>query len=191
MKNNKDRGYVYVMSNPSMPNLLKIGVTQNSVEERKRNLSQHTGVPTPFQVEYECEVEDCYGIEKSIKSIFAPCRVNPKKEFYNVNVPQVVALLQLVEIRNTTEEATAELADSKRNPRFRFAEMNIPEGADLHFVKDEDVVVKVIANNKVLWNDKRYSLSKLTKKLMGYIVRPLQFWKYDDVNLLDIYNATY
>ena len=37
MKNNKDRGYVYVMSNPSMPNLLKIGVTQNSVEERKRN----------------------------------------------------------------------------------------------------------------------------------------------------------
>ena len=191
MKNNKDRGYVYVMSNPSMPNLLKIGVTQNSVEERKRNLSQHTGVPTPFQVEYECEVEDCYGIEKLIKSIFAPCRVNPKKEFYNVNVPQVVALLQLVEIRNTTEEATAELADSKRNPRFRFAEMNIPEGADLHFVKDEDVVVKVIANNKVLWNDKRYSLSKLTKKLMGYIVRPLQFWKYVDVILLDIYKATY
>ena len=41
------------------------------------------------------------------------------------------------------------------------------------------------------YNDKILSLSALTKKLTGYIVRPVQYWTYDDRNLLNIYNATY
>lgn len=184
-------GYVYIMSNPSMPQMVKIGVTQQTVEKRLKALSKPTGVPTPFQVEYECEVEDCYKVETALKTIFSPYKVSDNREFFQVTVPQITAVLQLVERKNTTKEATANETTSKRNPRFNFGVMNIPVGAQLVFVQNDNVIVDVIENNKVLYNGKKQSLSALTGKLLGYIVRPLQYWTYNGMNLLDIYQATY
>lgn len=45
-------GHVYILSNPSMPGIYKIGSTKHHPAERARDLSSHTGVPTPFKVEY-------------------------------------------------------------------------------------------------------------------------------------------
>jgi len=45
------KGYVYVLSNPRMPGLLKIGSTTRRVEERVEELNSATGVPTRFTVE--------------------------------------------------------------------------------------------------------------------------------------------
>jgi T5orf172 domain len=44
-------GYVYVLSNPAMPNLLKIGCTTGSLERRINQLTSATGVPEPFILE--------------------------------------------------------------------------------------------------------------------------------------------
>src|SRR5581483_11866894 len=48
-----DNGYVYVLSNATMPGLLKIGKTTRSSDERARELSRSTSVPSRFVVEYE------------------------------------------------------------------------------------------------------------------------------------------
>lgn len=45
------KGYVYVLSNPKMPGLVKIGCTTRRVEERVQELNAASGVPTPFTVE--------------------------------------------------------------------------------------------------------------------------------------------
>ena len=185
------QGSVYILSNPSMPNIVKIGVTQDSVENRCKTISKPTGVPTPFEVEYECTVSDCYKIEKALQAAFAPYKVSENREFFKVTATQVIAILQLVQTVNTTEEATAGQPETKRNPRFRFAEMNIPVGATLVFVQNEDIKVTVTANNNVLYNGKEQALSVLTRELIGYIVRPLQYWTYDGRNLLDVYQETY
>lgn len=187
----KKQGYVYVLSNPSMPKMVKIGVTQQTVEKRLKALSRPTGVPTPFQVEYECEVEDCYKVEAALKAIFGPYRVSDNREFFQVAASQIIAVLQLVEHKNTTKEATANETASKRNPRFNFEAMNIPVGAQLSFMQNDSIVADVTENNKVLCNGKEQSLSALTCELLGYIVRPLQYWSYNGMNLLDIYRATY
>ena len=86
---------------------------------------------------------------------------------------------------------TAAQPEAKRNPRFAFDKMGIPDGAELVFVRNNNIKATVGENNKVKYNDKILSLSALTKKLTGYIVRPVQYWTYDDRNLLNIYNATY
>lgn len=188
------QGSVYVLSNPSMPGIIKIGVTQDSVENRCRTISKATGVPTPFEVEYECTVDDCYNVEKALQAAFAPYRVNENREFFKVATTQVIAILQLVQIGNTTEEATADQPETKRNPRFKFAEMNIPVGAKLLFTQDETVKATVTANNNVVrdgGDGREVALSTLSRELIGYIVRPLQYWTYDGRNLLEIYNATY
>lgn len=173
-----------------MPNLVKIGVTDN-VKERIKNLSQRTAIPTPFEVEYECMVEDCYKVEKALQAAFAPYRVNENREFFKIKTAQVTAILQLIQTENTTEEATADQAEVKRNPRFKFLDMKIPVGADLVFVQDNEIKATVCENNNVIHNGKEWSLSALTRKLIGYIVRPLQYWTYNDKNLLDVYRETY
>lgn len=184
------QGFVYVLSNPSMPNLVKIGVT-NNVKERIKNLSRGTAIPTPFEVEYECMVEDCYKVEKALQAAFAPYRVNENREFFKVKTTQVTAVLQLVQTKNTTEEATADQTEAKRNPRFKFIDMKIPIGADLIFTQDNEIKATVAENNNITYNGKEWSLSALTRELIGYIVRPLQYWMYNDKNLLEVYRETY
>lgn len=43
-------GFVYIMRNPSMPHIVKIGFTTIDPHQRAKDLSSHTGVPTPFRV---------------------------------------------------------------------------------------------------------------------------------------------
>ena len=44
-------GYLYILSNPSMPGLLKIGLTTRPVLDRVEELNAATGVPTAFKIE--------------------------------------------------------------------------------------------------------------------------------------------
>ena len=48
-------GYVYCFSNPSMPDLLKVGFTERTPDERISDLYT-TGVPTPFVIEFAKKV---------------------------------------------------------------------------------------------------------------------------------------
>jgi hypothetical protein len=41
--------FIYVLSNPSFPGLLKIGYTRKDIGIRVKDLSKATGVPTPFK----------------------------------------------------------------------------------------------------------------------------------------------
>jgi hypothetical protein len=42
--------WVYVLSNPTLPAMLKIGYTKNQPEERARQISNATGVALPYKV---------------------------------------------------------------------------------------------------------------------------------------------
>ena len=67
MENNK--GYVYVMINPSYEGLVKIGKTTKDPEERAKELSSATGVATPFIVVYKRVFNDCSIAESLIHNI--------------------------------------------------------------------------------------------------------------------------
>jgi hypothetical protein len=44
-------GFVYLLSNPLMPDVVKIGSTTRLVEDRVQELNSATGVPAPFKIE--------------------------------------------------------------------------------------------------------------------------------------------
>ena len=80
-----------------MPNMVKIGKTTRNVELRLADLYS-TGVPLPFECEYAAKVKDVDKTEKAFHSAFSPNRVNPKREFFNIDPEQSIAVLELMAI---------------------------------------------------------------------------------------------
>lgn len=78
------RGYVYILSNPSMPRLLKIGKTTRDVYQRADELHQ-TGVPTPFKVEEYFETPDCDALEATVHQKLSEHRVSVGREFFRID----------------------------------------------------------------------------------------------------------
>lgn len=86
------KGYVYVLSNPSMPGLVKIGRTVRSVEGRANELYQ-TGVPTPFVVEHDVLSPNCAELEALAHAAFSEFRVGDGREFFRVSADEVRTFL--------------------------------------------------------------------------------------------------
>ena len=82
-------GFIYILSNPSHPGLLKIGQTGKDPEERRKELGS-TGVVEDFVLEYRALSEDYASIEREIHRALASVRTNPKKEFFSISVPEAV-----------------------------------------------------------------------------------------------------
>ena len=76
-------GWVYILSNPAMPGLLKIGYTDRDPFARAKEISQVTGVPFDFVVEYQIYVSDPYVAEQKIHKNLLSVRVNYNREFFS------------------------------------------------------------------------------------------------------------
>lgn len=83
--------FIYILSNDSMPGLLKIGRTSRSVEERVREVSSATGIPSPFTTEYSIGVQDGVLAEKEIHTLLNAYRYNRQREFFEIDLEQAIA----------------------------------------------------------------------------------------------------
>jgi len=77
-------GYVYVLSNASMPGLLKIGRSINGGKSRARNIYQ-TGVPSPFVLEFEIFVDCAVTVEALVHEKLDGFRLSESREFFQVD----------------------------------------------------------------------------------------------------------
>ena len=91
------KGYVYVLSNPSMPGLVKIGRSKVGGNSRGKQMYKgDTGVPTPFELEFECLFDDCIEAEAMLHDELGHLRVNPQREFFKMDEDEaVVAVLSM------------------------------------------------------------------------------------------------
>tara|TARA_Y100000588_G_scaffold339576_1_gene382385 strand:+ start:898 stop:1308 length:411 start_codon:yes stop_codon:yes gene_type:complete len=76
------KGYVYILTNPMMPRLIKISRTTNKPDERAADLSKSSGVPAKYEVAFSVLVSDCEYVEKTIHKKLSPERPNPYREFF-------------------------------------------------------------------------------------------------------------
>lgn len=89
-----DQQWVYIMSNDSMPGLLKIGMTTTSPQQRNRELGSATGVPTPFRLEYSIEVSNARQVEQVIHRELSAYRVNRRREFFEMDLKLAIRTLR-------------------------------------------------------------------------------------------------
>lgn len=86
-------GYIYVLSNPGMPGLLKVGFTLRDVAARAQEL-ETTGVPYKFIIEYEVAVKDVEYMERHVHSALSKFHVN--KEWFRCDVLTCVSIIERI-----------------------------------------------------------------------------------------------
>jgi len=93
MSNN--RGYIYVLANSAMPDLIKVGKTTRAPVERAKELSQVTGIPTPFIVVYEQLVNNCDTAEEFLHTILKQkgYRESENREFFRASASEVIKII--------------------------------------------------------------------------------------------------
>ena len=182
-------GIVYLLTNPVMPGLVKIGMTtQEDIDKRMKELYT-TGVPVPFECQFACKVKkgDCAKIEKALHTAFAPQRINANREFFRIQVEQAKAILELFHHTDVTEEVSDEIESD-------FYEMGMQKGDILQWKDDPTITVTIVSERRISYEGEETSISSLSAKLKGYKVKhiaPGAHWLYKEKLLSDIYDETY
>lgn len=88
----KRGGFVYILSNPMFPGLLKIGMTTNAPSVRANELSS-TASPEPFEVLFYIECEDPLRAEREAHQRLSGKRHAKNREFFKADLEEAIDVL--------------------------------------------------------------------------------------------------
>lgn len=108
----EDLGFVYVMANPAMPDLVKIGKTARVPDGRAREL-QSTGVPTSFEIIYFGMFECHSFVEQKAHRTLSAERETENREFFRVKSEVAVAAIRSAAGTPAVYEFLTELDEAK------------------------------------------------------------------------------
>lgn len=138
------KGYVYVLSNPSMPGLVKIGRSIHGGRQRANQLFQ-TGIPTPFHLEFEILVDDHDDIESLVHENLWQYREDERREFFRIPASDaVLAVLKAVAATFDHGIDHVDLTDSLIDVRCVAHKLGVP---------DPDIARAVSCISEFAWRD--------------------------------------
>ena len=200
-----NEGIVYVLKNPAFPNLVKIGITTRDQVSIRMSELYTTGVPLPFKCVFAGKVDDPKKVESALHHAFTNTRVNPSREFFDIDESQAIAILRLLiseevtpivsdeleKVDEVSKNASKKYTRSKRPP-LNFVEMGIKIGESIS-TADGLKSCKIVEEKKVEYDNEIMSLTRLTRKLkdLDYDFQPGPHWFYKGKSLKEIYDETY
>ena len=169
------KGYIYIMTNPALQNMVKIGYATD-VETRRKQLST-TALPYDYEVyatyETSGKLED-KKLHKLIDNLNPDLRVSKNREFFIMAAEEAYELLETIATISGSQDKLCKVKQTPnavtqktKKPAINFAKCGIPVGAELVFVEDASVRVIVESDRKVLYNDEITSLSAVAGKIKG------------------------
>ena len=194
------KGYIYIMTNPCLQDMVKIGYATD-VEERRKQLST-TALPYEYEIyaTYETpgKLED-KKLHKLIDKLNPDLRVSKSREFFIMSPDDAFGLLESIAaisgsldklklVQNVAAQA-AKSQNTKR-PAINFSKCNIPVGAELVFKEDENIKAIVVDEHKVLYHDELTSLSAIAKSIKGFPVAGPAYFTYKGKSLSEILRET-
>lgn len=199
-KTGSTEGFVYVLTNASMPGFVKIGLTQQDDLQVRLKQLDVTSTPLPFECNYAARVPDCRRLERALHFVFGEKRTRLNREFFQVDPELVRAIIELVAIRQedvsdseqaiTPEQRVAiDEVKGERAARLTFDRLGLKPGDQLVFAKDPAVTCTVAGPKTVLFRGEEQSLSAaalISVREMGYnwtTVRGAEYWLHNGVKL--------
>ncbi|MCM1531715.1 MAG: GIY-YIG nuclease family protein [Bacteroides sp.] len=180
--NNKEKGYVYILTNPSFKeDWVKIGKSSRPVDVRSKELD-NTAVPLPFDIFATIQTCKYNEVEKLVHKMIdrlTDLRIRQNREFFNVS-PQM-ALEIFKDIESTIDDAEVTLYHENKpirkdtdviprqrevkRPRFKFSMCGIKIGELVTFIPT-GTVVKVATDDAVEYDGRIYKLSPFVGTFM-------------------------
>lgn len=186
MSDNKEIGYVYILTNPSFrEDWVKIGKSSRPVDVRSKELD-NTAVPLPFEIFATIKTVKYNEVEKHVhKTIdrLTDLRIRQNREFFNVS-PQL-ALEIFIDIAKMIDDAViTRYKDNKpinesmkengevfneqtkiaKRGRFKFSMVNIKVGE--YIITPTNLQVKVASDDTVEYDGRIYKLSPFVGTFM-------------------------
>lgn len=191
------KGYIYIMTNPALKGMVKIGYATD-VEIRRKQLST-TALPYDYEVyatyETSGNLED-KKLHKMIDNLNPDLRVSKSREFFVMSPEEAYELLESIAVISGTKDKlkkTKIAAKEKqivRRPAIKFTECGIPIGAELVFTEDPTLTVKVVSDRKVEYNNEITSLSGIVSKIKGHAMQGPLYFSYNGRLLTEIAEET-
>jgi hypothetical protein len=96
--------FVYVLVNKSIPGMCKIGMTVRDVDERAKEISSATGVPTPWIPVYSFKCFDSYKLEQEIHKHLDAIRVSHNREMFEIASVDAIKIVKQLGEKYTSYE---------------------------------------------------------------------------------------
>ena len=186
------KGYIYILTNPSFPDYVKIGYADD-VESRVKQLNRSAATPYAFRIyatyETEARLTDLSlhaMIDKLNPDLRSRDEIDGKKrvrEFYSMSAEDAYGIFEaMAEIHGTQDrlhkhaisksdakqEAAAKSIAMQKRSKFEFAKLGIPVGAELEYIHDRTIKVVVVDDKRhVSYNGEEWTLSALAKVLLN------------------------
>lgn len=201
------KGVIYILTNPSFPNYVKIGYASN-LKERLKQLNRSETIPFAFRAYAIYEVDSTLTdkvlhdlidqLNPDLRSVEIFDGKERKKEFYAMSPEEAYTLLECIAKISGTEkrlkkvkpegqeikdeETAKEIEKVAKRGRFRFSQCHIPVGALLYYVRDESITVEVVDDIHILYESMTTSMSSVVQKLLGghSQVQGTAYFKYND-----------
>lgn len=213
MSKEKRAGVIYILTNPSFPDYVKIGYAHN-IETRLKQLNRSETIPFAFRV-YAVYAVESELTDKELHKLID--KLNPDlrtienfdgkervKEFYAMSAEDAYGLLECIaKISGTLdrlqrltpegheildEQIANEVRETVRRGPFRFSACNIPIGSQIEFIEDSSIKATVVDDRRIEYNGETTSVSALAQKLKGFdhAVQGTLWFTYQGEKLTDI-----
>lgn len=91
---NTKSGWLYIISSPSLPNMIKIGCTRQAVPMQRIYALSSSSLPFPFKAHCFVFSDDCFELESAMHKYFDAQRVNKDREFFAITPQQAIDALK-------------------------------------------------------------------------------------------------
>lgn len=198
---NHNSGYVYIFTNPSMPDYVKIGYTKDL--KRRLNDLDTTGVAIPFEPYFTVKTARYEILEKVIHrelDKLTDTRARKNREFFKISpetardlLLNISELLDDAETDNFGNETAIDMrnADGSIRPMSSpttFAMLGIPVGTKLEPITKKYPKVTTIDDKNIvqLENGDQKTISRVAVDVTGYPYNGFSCYKYNNEILSNI-----
>ncbi len=193
------KGYIYIMTNPALQGMVKIGYATD-VETRRKQLST-TALPYEYEVYATYETPGALEdkkLHKLIDNLNPDLRISKNREFFVMSPEDAYELLESIAIISgsqsklkKTNDNNSTLSEVKtKHPPIDFVKCGIPIGSKLYYIDDKSIVCEVVSERKVQYNNELTSLSAIARGIKGYNCAGPSYFTYNGKKVEDIAKET-